>query len=45
MKFYISALVGVIIEIITVCSDIHTKQINVLFGQNVGVFIVELGDM
>ena len=32
-------------EIIAVCSDIHTKQINALFGQNVEVFIVEFGDM
>jgi hypothetical protein len=32
-------------EIIALCSDIHTKQINALFGQNVEVFSVEIGDI
>ena len=30
-------------EIIAVCSEIHTKHINTLYGQNVEVFSVKLG--
>jgi len=30
-------------EIITVCSDIHTKHINTLYGQNVELFDVKPG--
>ena len=30
-------------EIIAVCSQIHTKHINILFGQNVEFVIVEAG--
>ena len=29
-------------EIITVCSEIHTKHINTLFGQNIELFVVKL---
>ena len=31
-------------EIIAVCSQIHTKHINTLWGQNVEFFNVKLGD-
>ena len=31
-------------EIIAVCSETHTKHINTLCGQNVGIFNVKLGD-
>ena len=30
-------------EIIAVCSEIHTKYINTLCGQNVGFLIIETG--
>ena len=30
-------------EIIAVCSEIHTKHINTLYGQNVELFNVEPG--
>jgi len=30
-------------EIIAVCSEIHTKHINALFGQNVELLNVKLG--
>ena len=30
-------------EIIAVCSEIHTKHINTLYGQNTGFFNVQLG--
>jgi hypothetical protein len=29
-------------EIIAVCSEIHTKHINIVCGQNVGIFNVKL---
>jgi len=29
-------------ELIAVCSQIHTKYINTLYGQNVGLFNVKL---
>jgi len=29
-------------EIIAVCSDVHTKHTNTLFGQNVEFFIVKM---
>jgi hypothetical protein len=31
-------------EIIAVCSEIHIKHANTLCGQNVGNFIIKLGD-
>jgi hypothetical protein len=30
-------------QILVVCSEIHTKHINTLYGQNIGFFNVELG--